>query len=111
MQPINIRFARADEVKTLQDLNDEVFVDNHKYDPDLRMDWAQSEDGGKKYFTELLNDKNAICLIAEVENKPVGYLAANLKVISYRMSKCIELENMGGKPQISFNGNWFKTHK
>jgi ribosomal protein S18 acetylase RimI-like enzyme len=89
-----IRLAREDEVKVLQNLNDEVFVDNHKYDPDLKTDWAQSETG-RKYFTEALNNPETICLIAEEDNKPVGYLVAAPKDFGYRLSKYLEIENMG----------------
>lgn len=104
MNHIIIRPARTDEVKTLQDLNDEVFIDNYKYDPDLRLDWAQSDDGGKEYFTELLANKDSLCIIAEVEGRPVGYLAASQKIISYRKSSCIELDNMGVIPAFRSMG-------
>lgn len=98
MDNITIRKSSPNDVLILQNLNDEVFINNHKYDPDLRMDWAQSEDGGKKYFTDLLNNNDAICLIAEIEGKAVGYIAASPKEISYRNSKYIEIENMGVNP-------------
>jgi len=35
---ITIRPARIDEIGELQRLNQEAFVDNQKYDPDLLMD-------------------------------------------------------------------------
>lgn len=98
-----IRFAGKDEVRVLQNLNDEVFVDNHKYDPDLKLDWAQSETG-EKYFTEVLNNPEAICLIAEEGGKPVGYLAATPKDFGYRLSKYIEIENMGVSPNSRSKG-------
>ena len=44
---MTIRLTQRDDVITLQNLNDEVFVDNHKYDPDLKTDWSQSETGRK----------------------------------------------------------------
>ncbi len=94
---INIRLVRKDEVKKLQDLNDEVFVDNSQYDPDLKVDWAQSP-VGKEYFTEVVNNPEAICLIAEENDVPMGYVAAGPKVIDYRNSKYIEIENMGVSP-------------
>ncbi len=62
MQSIIIRPAQPDEIKKLQALNDEIFVDNYKYDPDLRLDWAQSPEYGGKYFSDLLNNRNAICV-------------------------------------------------
>lgn len=100
---VNIRFARKDEIEDLQNLNDEVFIDNHKYDSDLDMNWAKSEKG-KKYFTELLNNPTSCCLIAEEHGQKVGYIAAALKPISYRKSKYIEIENMGVIPEYRSKG-------
>ena len=100
---INIRLAKKDEVQKLQDLNDEVFVDNYKYDSDLKIDWAQST-VGKDYFTGLLNNPESICLIAEEDNTPVGYIAAGPKDFDYRLSKCIEIENMGIVPNYRLKG-------
>ena len=100
---MTIRQARADDVKTLQILNDEVFVDNSKYDSDLKLDWAQSKTG-ETYFAKLLNNKQAICLIAEEDNKSIGYLAAVPKEFGYRLSKYIEIENMGVSPSYRSRG-------
>lgn len=55
---MNIRQARKDEIEKLQKLNEEVFIDNQKYDSDLRMDWSMS-DLGKKFlrnFFPILKD-------------------------------------------------------
>lgn len=100
---INIDFAHKDEVETLQNLNDEVFVDNHKYDLDLKMDWAKS-DVGKKYFTEAINDPEGICLIAKEGDRAVGYLAASAKDFGYRLSKYCEIDNMGVSPDYRSKG-------
>jgi len=98
-----IRTATIDDVKTLQNLNDEVFVDNHKYDSDLKIDWAQS-DTGKEYFSNVVNNPNAICLIAEDEGKAIGYIAAAPKEFGYRLSKYLEIENMGVSPDFRSKG-------
>lgn len=98
-----IRQANKDEVEILQILNNEVFIDNQKYDSDLDMNWARSEKG-KKYFSKLLNDSNAFCLIAEDNKKLIGYIAARKKDISYRKSKYIEIENMGVIPEYRSKG-------
>ena len=66
---IKTRQCLAEEVADLQKLNDGVFVDNSKYDPDIDLDWAKGEKG-KKYFTDLLNRKEAFCLIAELTHHP-----------------------------------------
>lgn len=100
---MKIRKARADESTILQDLNNEVFVDNVKYDPDLVLDWAYSE-AGKKYFQELVADPESICFIAEDDGKLVGYLAASPKPISYRKSRYLEVDNMGVIPEYRSKG-------
>jgi len=100
---MEIRQATVNDVSTLQNLNDEVFVDNHKYDPDLKMDWAQSETG-KEYFTDVVNNPNAICLIAEENGKAIGYIAAAPKEFGYRLSKYLEIENMGVSPEHRSKG-------
>jgi ribosomal protein S18 acetylase RimI-like enzyme len=101
---ITIRPARRNEVKVLQDLNDEIMVDNPKYDSDLRLEWAQAEDGGKKYYTELVNNPEAICLLAEVKGRIAGYVAAAPKEYSYRKSRYIEIENIGVTPEFRASG-------
>ena len=98
-----IRPTRATEIKILQNLNDEVFSDNYKYDPDLNMDWAQSEKG-REYFAGILNNSEAICLIAEEKGKPAGYLAAAPKILDYRLSKYLEIENIGVSPDFRSKG-------
>lgn len=100
---MTIRAAQQDEVATLQNLNDEVFIDNAKYDADLKLDWAQSEEG-KTYFAEIVNNPKSICLIAEEDTKPVGYLVAKPKHFGYRLSSCIEIENMGVSPHFRSKG-------
>lgn len=95
--------AQKEEIQILQNLNDDVFTDNHKYDYDLKMDWAQSE-VGNKYFTEVLDNPEAICLIAKDGEKPVGYIAALPKDFGYRLSKYIEIENMGVTPNYRSQG-------
>jgi diamine N-acetyltransferase len=98
-----IRKAKENEVEKLQTLNDEVFIDNAKYDSDLDMDWAKSEKG-KKYFTELVNDPEGCCLLVEEDGKLVGYIAARQKKIDYRKSSYIEIENMGVIPEYRSKG-------
>lgn len=100
---VNIRPANKNEVKLLQALNDEVFIDNHKYDKDLDMNWAQS-DKGRAYFHELLNTPDACCLIAEEHGNAIGYIAARPKEVSYRKSKYLEIENMGVVPEYRSKG-------
>jgi len=100
---ISIVPAQKSDIQTLQNLNDEVFTDNYKYDSDLKMDWAQSETG-KKYFTELVENPKAICFIAKDGEKAVGYIACSSKDFGYRKGKYIEIENMGVSPSYRSQG-------
>jgi ribosomal protein S18 acetylase RimI-like enzyme len=100
---INIRQAQKDEVEKLQSLDNEVFIADYQYDPDLNMDWAKSEKG-KQYFSNLLKDSGSYCLIAENSGKAVGYLVASPKNISYRKSRCFEIQNMGVIPDYRSRG-------
>lgn len=100
---ITIRQANTSEVSDLQSLNNEVFINNAKYDDDLDLNWAQSKKG-QKYFTELLNDQNSLCIIAEDVDRKVGYLAAGPKGIDYRNSKYLEIQNMGVIPEYRSKG-------
>jgi ribosomal protein S18 acetylase RimI-like enzyme len=100
---VHIRQARADEVKKLQFLDDEVFIHDVEFDPDLDMTWAKGEKG-RTYFSNLVNDPNSYCLIAEDDNKAIGYLVASSKETSYRKSRCAELQNMGVSPDYRSQG-------
>lgn len=100
---ITLRKATQDDVATLQNLNDEVFIDNIKYDTDLDMGWAKGP-AGFEYFTQLLGNSCAFCVIAEDEGTPIGYIAASPYSISYRKGAYVELENMGVVPDYRSKG-------
>lgn len=100
---ISVRQAGKEEISDLQNLNNEIFTDNQQYDPDLDMTWSQS-DKGKQYFTKLLSAPLSCCLIAEEDNKKIGYIAARPKNVSYRNSTYFEIENIGVIPSHRSKG-------
>lgn len=100
---INIRQARIDEVEKLQFLDNEVFIHDVEFDPDLNMNWAKGKKG-KEFFTKVLNNPESYCLIAEDNDKAVGYLVASFKETSCRKSRCAELQNMGVSPECRSQG-------
>ena len=100
---ISIRRGTPEDVALLQELNDEVFVDNAQYVSDLDMTWAKGEHGFS-YFTQLVNNYDNLCLIAEADGVPIGYLAAGPKKFSYKLKKYSELENMGVTPAYQSRG-------
>lgn len=100
---ISIRKAKSEDIKSLQKLNYEVFIDNYKYDDDLILDWSLSEKG-RIYFSKLLSNIHAVCFIAEDEGNAVGYIAAKPKDLSYKKSKYLEIDNMGTIPEYRSKG-------
>ncbi len=91
---ITIREACLEDVENLQNLNDDAFSSNPEFDKDLVLDWAQS-DLGKTYFTSTINSAKAVIFVAEEDGKLVGYIGASDKPINYRISKYIEIDNLG----------------
>ena len=77
----------------MQILDNELFIHDQEFDPDLDMTWAKGE-AGKKNFLKFLNNPDSYCLIAEDNNKAIGYLAAFPKKVSYRKSRCAEIQNI-----------------
>lgn len=77
----------------MQILDNELFIHDQEFDPDLDMTWAKGE-AGKKNFSKFLNNPDSYCLIAEDNNKAIGYLAAFPKKVSYRKSRCAEIQNI-----------------
>jgi hypothetical protein len=57
---IKIRPARKSEVRDLQELNNEVFVDNQQYDDDLDMDWLKSKRFQKAYVNAYIKNTEAV---------------------------------------------------
>jgi ribosomal protein S18 acetylase RimI-like enzyme len=100
---INIRQARKDEVEKLQILDNELFIHDVEFDPDLDMTWAKGE-AGKKNFSKFLNNPESYCLIVEDNDKAIGYLAASPKKASYRKSRCIEIQNIEVSPAYRSQG-------
>ena len=89
---VKFRVVDINDVRVLQELNQEVFIDNYQYDQDLIMDWALSEKG-EQYFSNLVKDKQAYC-----------YLAGREKKFSYRKNRYFEIENMGVIPKYRSQG-------
>ena len=100
---IIIRPARIDEIGELQRLNQEAFVDNVKYDPDLVMDWAMS-DKGREHFTKIFGSPDSQCFVADDTGVLVGYIVLSERFIDYRKSKCVEINDVGVSPAYQSKG-------
>jgi ribosomal protein S18 acetylase RimI-like enzyme len=100
---MEIRESKENDWETIQTLNNEVFIHDEEFDEDLDLNWPFSE-VGISYYKDSVEDKDGKCFIAEIENKPVGYLIIGSKDFGYRKGKYLELENMGVLPKYRSMG-------
>ena len=76
MRDVIIRQATLKDLKSIQNLNYELFkLEKENYDPTLIVDWPLSEEG-KNYFEDLI--KNEFVIIAMKNEKMIGYLAGTI---------------------------------
>lgn len=101
---ITIRPARREDWETIQRLNNDVFMNDSVYDDDLDTQWPYS-DVGINYYKKLADGNYGHCLLAIVDNVPVGYIALAIKKnFGYRKSKYVEVENIGVTPAFRSKG-------
>ena len=92
---VSLRMATIDDVKTIQELNNELFEYemNNEFDKYVK-NWPLS-DIGKDYFVDLI--KNQFVIIAEIDKKVIGYLAGSIyddATFSYYDGITAEMDNM-----------------
>ena len=89
-----IRKAVIEDLKSVQDLNYELFKKelNDGYDDSLNINWPY-EETGEKYFTNQIN--NHFVYVTTDNNKIVGYLSGYIKQPNSAFTKTkVELDNM-----------------
>lgn len=103
MSSLIIRRAILSDLRTVQELNHDLFASDGPRDQHLNHDWSFSD--GEEYFKKRIESDNYICLIAEQEGIVVGYLAGGLlPTESWRPVKRTELENMFVKENFRSQG-------
>src|SRR5690348_3831052 len=100
-----IRKARDDEVKIVQELNQQIFEHDRPWYETLNMNWVFSEEG-EKYFRDKISEEKGVCFVAEVDGNVVWYLAGGMfKPYFYRTVKVMtELENTLVKEEYRSQG-------
>lgn len=94
MKNIKIRRATLEDVKTIQNLSQELFEHDARWDSFFNMSWSHGQDG-EKFFRKVLTAKNRVCFIAEIDGVVVGYLNASvLPIHSWRPIKRTEITNL-----------------
>lgn len=92
-----LRKATIDDIPTLLMINLASFKANQTYDKYIDMNWIHTDDA-KKHFTDAVTKNDHYSIIAEADGVPVGYIVLASKIISYRIAKVIELDNLSVLP-------------
>jgi ribosomal protein S18 acetylase RimI-like enzyme len=94
MENIVIRKATISDLDLVQKLTQEMLVSDTENDPDLISSWALGDEA-KDYLIGLLARKEGACFIAEIQDKPVGFVIGEYKTIQkFRPVKRSELESI-----------------
>lgn len=100
-----VRPANLSYLKTIQDLNHDLFKHDSAWISHLAMDWPYDSKTGAAYFNDAIEKLDTACFVAEENGEIVGYLAGALKEPeSYRNVKRAELENMFVKESYRHQG-------
>lgn len=94
MNELIIKRAESEDWNVIQQLNNEVYLSDSKFDDDLDLGRPFS-DGGIGYLKKLASGEYGKCMIAYLDKEPVGYIAMSELKFDHRKSKYIEIENMG----------------
>jgi ribosomal protein S18 acetylase RimI-like enzyme len=103
---IEIREAINNDLKNIHKLDIDFFDESHKkHDKTLNLNWPNTYNA-QKWFDRRINDKKSLFLVAESDDKLVGYFCGSIsKVYSHRKRvKSADLEN------IFISGNYRRKH-
>lgn len=91
---VQIRKATLKDLYTITLLNQSLFQYEEAYAHDYNLDWPKS-DIGQKYFRKSIQNPAFTNLIAEVDQKPAGYVIAYIAHYPYRrVNPICELDTM-----------------
>lgn len=100
---VNIRRAIETDWPIIQKLNNEVFVDNAIYDPNLDLTYPFSK-AGIAHYKEAASSSKLCCFIAFDKDVPVGLLVGGPKKLAYRKKKMSEIIELGVSPGYRSHG-------
>lgn len=94
MKNIKIRKATLEDLKTIQDLSQELFEHDAQWDHFFNMNWSHSKNGAE-FFRRILTKRKGVCFLAEISGMAVGYLTASiLPALFWRPIKRTEITNI-----------------
>mgnify|MGYP001615663884 CR=1 FL=1 len=100
---IFIRQATIKDVPTLLAINLSSFNANATYDSHIDMNWVHT-DHAKNHFVKAVSELGHYTIIAEVEDKVVGFLMLGPKHLVHRKVKMIELDILAILPKFRSKG-------
>lgn len=78
MMNFEVRIAKPTDLDTIVGFSHKLFQeDAGQRDPFTNLNWAP--EFGHDYFRPMITDETFLCLLAEVDEKPVGFLIGYLK--------------------------------
>ena len=91
---LQIKAATPADLDTIVEYSHKLFQeDAGQRDPSMNLNWAP--EFGHDYFRPMITDETFLCLLAEVDQVPVGFLVGYLKKPSdVRPIKAAELHSM-----------------
>jgi len=93
---ITIRKAEISDLKVIQEFNNKLCAKEHAdFDVTVNPEFARTE-SGERYFKSSIQNEDRLVLIAEDNNRPIGYIAGGIeKVSEFRtISDMCEIDNM-----------------
>jgi GNAT superfamily N-acetyltransferase len=85
---MNIRSAQNEDLETLLEMGKQLHLVEKKFEPLLTF---SSEEATQRYSRELINP-NALLLLAEENQRPIGYLYAHAEKVEYLATNQMECE-------------------
>lgn len=96
---VTIRKANNKDWKIVQAIEHTVIEANMQYDPDMDINYSNSE-AGIKYYKDSIASKDLCVLLAEADDVPAGYLIGGKFGYPYRKVIYGEIQGMGVVPEF-----------
>lgn len=100
---INYRKTTTSDWKYIQELNAEVYENSRQFDQYLKENDCYSDESELEYKKSVI-DPDKFCMIAEIDNVPIGYLYGGENNYSWRVNKRGEIFHMGVSPTYRLHG-------
>lgn len=91
---LTIREVKLSDLKNIQKVHNEVIQWSKQFDPVIDINYSYSKKG-IKYLIKSIENKNIFKVVAEIDNKIIGYLFGGKFTYDYRKVIYGEIQDMG----------------